>query len=190
GHRSRPLRHGAQPRQPGPGAAMTFLSPWRLMLLFAPLALLGAYLYAQRMRQRYTVRFTSVDLLGSVAPSRPGWQRHVAPAVMAGALIVSIVGFARPAHADRVAKQRATIILALDTSGSMGATDVSPTRLAAAEQQARKFVNGLPSGLKVGLVSFDSTARVLVSPTSDRSTVLAAIDRLQLGGGTATGDAI
>jgi Ca-activated chloride channel homolog len=72
----------------------------------------------------------------------------------------------------------------------MGATDVAPTRLQAAEQQARKFVNGLPSGLKVGLVSFDSTARVLVSPTSDRSTVLAALDRLQLGGGTATGDAI
>jgi Ca-activated chloride channel homolog len=169
---------------------MTFLSPLRLVLLIAPLALAAAYLIALRTRQRYTVRFTSVALLESVAPRRPGWQRHVAPVVLAVALVVMILGFARPAHASKVPRQRATVVLALDTSGSMGASDVSPSRLVAAEQQARKFVNGLPSGIKVGLVSFDSTARVLVTPTADRSTVLSALDQLQLGGGTATGDAI
>jgi Ca-activated chloride channel family protein len=160
------------------------------VLLTAPLVLAGAYLLAQRTRQRYVTRFTSVELLASVAPRRPGWQRHVAPAVLAGALVVMILGYARPAHADRVPRQRATIVLALDTSASMGSADVAPSRLAAAEDSARRFVSGLPAGLKVGLVAFDSTARVLVSPTTDRATVVAAVSNLQLGRGTATGDAI
>jgi Ca-activated chloride channel family protein len=169
---------------------MTFLSPWRLTLVVAPIALAVAYVLMQRLRHRYAVRFTSVDLLRSVAPERPGWQRHVAPALLAVALTVLVVGYARPAHAVREPRQRATVILALDTSGSMGSTDVSPTRLAAAESAARKFVGGLPAGLQVGLISFDDKARVLVAPTADHATVLSAIDRLQLAGGTATGDAI
>jgi len=105
-------------------------------------------------------------------------------------MAVMVLGFARPAHGTKVPRQRATVVLALDTSGSMGASDVSPSRLLAAEQQARKFVDGLPAGIKVGLVSFDSTARVLVTPTPDRNTVLSALTQLRLGGGTATGDAI
>lgn len=169
---------------------MTFLSPWRLALLVAPLALAAAYVVMQRRRLKYAVRFSSVELLGSVVPRRSGWQRHVAPALVAMALLVLVVGFARPAHAVRVARQRATVVLALDTSGSMGSNDVNPTRLLAAESAARKFVSGLAPGLKVGLVSFDDNARVLVAPTADRATVLDAIGRLRLGGGTATGDAI
>jgi Ca-activated chloride channel family protein len=81
-------------------------------------------------------------------------------------------------------------MLAIDTSGSMAATDVSPSRLVSAQAAARRFVNGLPSGLKIGLLSFDTTARVLVSPTSDHAPVLAAVDGLTIGGGTATGVAI
>jgi Ca-activated chloride channel family protein len=169
---------------------MTFLSPARLLLLVAPLALAAAYVVTQRMRQRYALRFTSVELLASVAPTRPGWQRHVAPVAIAAALTLLIVGFARPAHAARVPRQRATVILALDTSASMGATDVAPTRLVAAEESAQRFVRGLPKEIKVGLVSFDRTARVVATPTTDRAAVLDAIDRVQLGPGTATGDAI
>jgi Ca-activated chloride channel family protein len=89
-----------------------------------------------------------------------------------------------------VARNRAAIILTLDTSASMSSDDVAPSRLQAAEEQAANFVKGLPAGLQVGLVSFDRTARVLVSPTTDRSTVLAAIDNLRVGPGTATADAI
>jgi Ca-activated chloride channel family protein len=169
---------------------MSFLSPWRLLFLAAPIALVVAYVVAQRRRKRYTVRFTSLDLLGSVAPRRSGWQRHVASAAIIGALGLLVVAFARPAHAVQVPRQRATVILALDTSGSMGATDVAPTRLAAAQQSARRFVAGLRRGIQVGLVAFDTNARVLVAPTADRATVSAAIDRLTLGEGTATGDAI
>jgi Ca-activated chloride channel family protein len=169
---------------------MRFLSPGRLVLLIAPLALVSAYVIAQRARQKYAVRFTSVDLLTSVIPRRPGWQRHIGPAVLIAALTMSVVAFARPARAQRVPRQRATVILALDTSASMGADDVAPSRLAAAEESARRFVSGLTPGLRVGLVAFDSSARVLVSPTNDRATVLDAISNLTLGQGTNTGDAI
>ena len=169
---------------------MTFLSGWRLALLVAPVALVFAYLAALKARQKTAIRFTSVDMLASVAPRRPGWQRHVPTAALIAALAVLIVGFAQPARAIRTPKQRATVILVLDTSGSMIANDVAPSRLAAAEQGARSFVNALPAGVQLGLEAFSSGPRMLVAPTTDRTSVLAAIDALQAGGGTATGDAI
>ncbi|MDQ1420050.1 MAG: Ca-activated chloride channel [Acidimicrobiaceae bacterium] len=169
---------------------MTFIASWRLLLLVAPVALLVAYLWVQRSRRRVAVRFTSVDLLASVAPRRSGWQRHIASAGLLVALILLVVGFAQPARVLRTPKQRATVILTLDVSGSMISSDVTPSRLAAAEQAARGFVNALPPGVQLGLVSFSSSASVLVPPTSDRSSVLAAINTLQAGGGTATADAI
>ena len=169
---------------------MSFASPLRLLLVVVPILLLGAYLLVQRSRRKYALRFTSVDLLASVAPRRPGWQRHVSAALMLVALLALIVGLAGPTRNERVARQRGTIMLAIDTSGSMAATDVAPSRLAAAEAAARQFVEKLPSGLKVGLLSFDTQARMLAAPASDHTAVLAALDHLQVGGGTATGDAI
>ena len=169
---------------------MSFASPLRLLLIVVPILLLGAYLLVQRSRRKYALRFTSVDLLASVAPRRPGWQRHVSAALMLVALLALIVGLAGPTRNERVARQRGTIMLAIDTSGSMAATDVAPSRLAAAEAAARQFVEKLPSGLKVGLLSFDTQARMLAAPASDHTAVLAALDHLQVGGGTATGDAI
>jgi Ca-activated chloride channel family protein len=169
---------------------MTFLSSWRLVFLVAPVLLALAYLVALRRRQKVAVRFTSLDLLASVAPRRPGWQRHVPAAAMLGALVVLTLAFAQPALAERTPKANATVMLTLDTSASMTSGDITPSRLEAAKVEARAFVNGLPKGLAVGLVSFDSTARVLSSPTDDRATVLAAIDALTVGGGTATGAGI
>jgi Ca-activated chloride channel homolog len=169
---------------------VTFLSSWRLVFLLAPAALLIAYIVLQRNRRKTALRFTSVDLLASVAPRRPGWQRHIPAGVLLGALVLLVVAFAQPTNAVRTPRQRATVMLALDTSGSMAATDVAPTRLLAAEQEARRFVNALPSGVQLGLVSFNTAATVLVAPTADRSTMLAAINNLTVGGGTATGDAI
>ena len=169
---------------------MSFASPWRLLLVVAPLILLVAYLLVQRSRRKYALRFTSVDLLASVAPRRPGWQRHISAALMLTAVLALVVGLAGPTRSVRVARQRGTIMLAIDTSGSMSATDVTPSRLVAAETAARRFVDKLPSGLKVGLLSFDTSARVVAAPTSDHETVLTAIEGLHVGGGTATGDAI
>jgi Ca-activated chloride channel family protein len=152
--------------------------------------LLGVYVLVQRSRRKYALRFTSVDLLASVAPRRSGWQRHISAALLLFAVLALVVGLAGPTRSVRVARQRGTIMLAVDTSGSMAATDVTPSRLAAAEDAARRFVEKLPPGLKVGLLSFNSSARVVASPTSDHDTVLAAIKSLAVGGGTATGDAI
>jgi Ca-activated chloride channel family protein len=169
---------------------VSFEEPWRLAILAAPLALLVAYVVAQRARRKYALRFTSVDLLASVAPKRPGWQRHVSAVLMLAAVSALVLGFAKPTTAKKVARQRGTVLLAIDTSGSMAATDVTPSRLVAAQTAARRFIRGLPAGLKIGLLQFDSSARVLVAPTSDHTPVLAAVDALQIGGGTATGSAI
>jgi len=169
---------------------MTFLASWRLALLAGPAALLVAYVVAQRARRKVAVRFTSVEMLASVAPRRPGWQRHIPAGALLVALVVLVIGLAQPARAVRIARQRATVMLVLDTSGSMIANDVVPSRLAAAQTQARQFVAALPAGVQIGLVSFNTSATVLAAPTSDRSSVIATIDGLQAGGGTATGDAL
>jgi Ca-activated chloride channel homolog len=165
---------------------MSFLSAWRLVLLVLPIALLVGYLWAQRRRHTQVLRFTSVDLLDSVAPRRQGWQRHLPAAAMLLALVVLTLAFAEPAMAMRTPKDRATIMLTLDTSASMTATDVAPSRLAAIKTQASRFVEDLPSGIQVGLVSFDSSARLLVPPTTDRAQLTAAITALSVGPGTAT----
>jgi Ca-activated chloride channel family protein len=169
---------------------MTFQSPWWLLLLVAPIAVALAYVLVQRARQRTTVRFTSVDLLASVAPRRPGWQRHVSAVGMLAALVVLVIAIAGPARTQKVATERATVMLVLDTSGSMQATDIDPSRLQAAKTQASNFVNELPEGLQVGLVAFDTTPRTLVTPTTDYPQAISAIDSLQVGGGTATAAAI
>ncbi len=165
---------------------MSFLSAWRLVFLIAPLILLVAYLLVQRRRHAQVVRFTDVALLDSVAPRRSGWQRHVAPAAVLGALVVMTLAFAQPAMALPTARDRATIVLALDTSASMAATDVAPNRLQAAEEQARTFIAGLPDGVQVGLVTFDTSARLVVAPTSDHAQVVGALTSLSVGPGTAT----
>jgi Ca-activated chloride channel family protein len=169
---------------------MTFLESWRLVFLIVPILLVVAYVVRQRQRQKYAVRFTSVDLLASVAPRRPGWQRHLPAAGLLAAIALLVFGVARPAQATKVARQRGTVIIALDTSESMGATDVDPNRLDAAKNAAKRFVDSLPEGLQVGLLSFDQSASMMVSPTADRTSVDAGIAQLELGPGTATGPAI
>jgi Ca-activated chloride channel family protein len=167
-----------------------FSEPARLVLIVLPVALLIAYVIVLRARQKYVVRFTSVDLLESVAPRRPGWQRHIAPAVLVAAVLALVFGFAEPTHGVRIPKKKGTVILAIDTSGSMAATDVSPTRLQAAQDAARRFINGLPAGLQVGVTTFSTHAQTVAFPQADRAGALTAIDSLVSNGGTATGDAI
>jgi Ca-activated chloride channel homolog len=169
---------------------MTFLSPERLWLLAGVAAVVAAYVVLQQRRRHYAVRFTNLDLLAAIAPHRPGWRRHVAAAALLGALATLVVGFARPTRAERVPREEATVMLAIDVSASMQAVDVSPTRLAAAQKSAGEFVDEMPAPFRLGLVAFDGVARVLVPPTSDHGEVTAAIKRLQLGPRTAAGEAV
>ena len=169
---------------------MTFLSTWRLVLLVIPIALAVAYLFMLRRRQEVSARFTSVDLLASVAPKRTGWQRHIPWVALLAAVGVGAIAFAQPAWAMKVPKERATIMLTLDTSASMSSDDVSPTRLAAAQQAARNFVSQLPATLQVGLVTFDRNAKLALPPTTDRAALTSAIDAMAMGTGTATGSGL
>jgi Ca-activated chloride channel family protein len=169
---------------------VTLLRPSFLWLLLLVGGLVAGYVVMQRRRRHYAVRFTNMDLLASVAPKRPGWRRHLPAGVVALAMIVSVVGLARPAHDVRVTKKTAVVMLVVDVSASMAATDVAPTRLKSAISAATDFVDSLPSGFEVGLVSFSSSADVLVNPTTDHGSVVAAIKALRLGKGTAAGDAI
>ena len=170
---------------------MSLLAPERILLLAAVAALAGAYVVVQvRGRRRYAVRFTNLDLLGSLAPARPGWRRHLPAALMLASLAGMVLALARPTRAELVPRERATIILAIDVSISMDATDVRPSRLASAKEAATSFAELLPEPINLGLVAFAGSARVLVAPTDDRAQVTAAIERLELSESTAIGDAV
>ena len=168
---------------------MTLLAPERLALILVPILLAAGYLLIQRRRSRYALRFTATALLDSVAPDRPGWRRHLPAAAYLAAVCLLVLGAARPALAMNVSASP-TIMLALDVSYSMNATDVSPSRLQAAETAASQFVDIVPTGTKIGLVAFSGTASVEVEPTTDHDQVKQAIASLQLGPGTAIGEAI
>ncbi len=169
---------------------MSFDAPWRLLLLLAVAGLVAVYVVLQWRRSRYAVRFTNLALLDKVAPSRPGWRRHLPAAAFLVMLFLLVVGFARPTAEVQVPRERATIILAIDTSVSMRAVDVQPSRLAAAKAAAQDFVDQLPRKLNVGLVSFSGTASLVVPPTADRSAVRAGIQNLHIGPATAIGEAV
>ena len=169
---------------------MNFLAPGRLWLLVVVVALAAAYVVVQRRRRHYAARFTNLDLLASVAPKRPGWRRHVAAAAMLAALVVLVAAWARPTRPERVPRERATVMLAVDTSVSMRAKDVEPSRLEAAKAAGSAFVDNLPSRFRLGLVAFDSDARQVVAPTQEHGRVRDALERLRLNERTAIGEAI
>ncbi|MDQ1437839.1 MAG: Ca-activated chloride channel [Acidimicrobiaceae bacterium] len=169
---------------------MRFLATGRLWLLLAVAAVVVAYVLLQRRRRHHAVRFTNLELLAVVAPKRPGWRRHVAAGVLLASMLSLVVGFARPTMAQRVPRRQATVMLAIDTSASMQAEDVAPNRLAAAQRAATDFVQHLPPRFRLGLISFDGTARVLVPPTTEHAQVTSAIARLRLGPRTAAGEAV
>jgi Ca-activated chloride channel family protein len=169
---------------------LTFAYPFVLAGLVAVPLLLVLYVVSERRRGKVAARFATPALLPNLLPRRPGFRRHVAPLLGLLALAALVAGAARPQRPSTQARKQATVILAIDTSRSMGATDVRPTRLAAAESAARTLVAELPADARVGLVAFTRTARVVTAPTSDRGVIDGAIRGLQLGGGTAVGDAI
>jgi Ca-activated chloride channel family protein len=169
---------------------MTFLSPVRLWLLALVPIVLAVYVLLQLRRKQYTLRFTNLDLLAQVAPKSPGWRRHVAALLFLSAIVVMIVGWARPASSVKVPRDRATIMVAIDVSLSMKATDVAPTRFDAAKSAAKKFIQNLPMRFNVGVVGFAGSANVIAAPSADRESAIASIDQLQLDKRTAIGEAV
>lgn len=170
---------------------MTFLAAQRFWLLIPVVALAVLYVLSELRRRDYAMRFTDVSLLTSVAPRRPQWfRRQIPAALLILALTSLVISLARPAHASKVPRERATVMLAIDVSNSMAATDVSPTRLIAAKQGAQAFIDQLPARINLGLVSFSGTASVQVPPTRDRQEVRRAINALELGPSTAIGEGV
>lgn len=167
-----------------------FTAPWWLLLLAVVAALAAGYVVLLHRRRRDVVRFTNLALLERVAPERPGRLRHLPAAALITALAVLTIALAGPQAEARVPRNRATVVLIIDVSLSMMATDVAPSRLAAAQVAAKDFAEQLTPGVNLGLVAFAGTAAVLVSPTVDREPVTRAIDGLRLSESTATGEAI
>lgn len=167
-----------------------FASPAWFGMLVVVAALAVGYLAAQRRRRQHTLRFANLELLDRIAPRRQGPTRHLPATFTLLALTLFTIGLAGPTADAQVPRDRATVMLVLDQSLSMGATDVQPSRLDAVKVAATDFVNGLPRGINLGLVTFAGTATVLVTPTSLREPVLRGIQQMRLFESTATGEAL
>jgi Ca-activated chloride channel family protein len=172
---------------------LDFSSPHRLWLLAGALALAVGYIGAQAVRRRKASSFASPAMLAKLVPSsRLGGRlgRHLLALLFLGVVVLASLGAAQPTVPGEVQRKQATIVIAIDVSDSMGATDVRPTRIAAAVSAARDFVEDLPSGFDVGLVTAGAAPTIVVSPTRAHGDVLDALGRLELSPGTALGDAI
>jgi Ca-activated chloride channel homolog len=167
---------------------VSFQAPLLLgSLLLVPLAL-AAYVAAQRRRRRFALRYPAVDVLAAVAGR--SWGRHLPALLALLALAALLVALARPQHTVAAERREATVVLVTDTSGSMLATDIRPSRLSAIKAAARTFVRDVPDEFRVGLVRFGTTAEQLVEPTTDHPRVLAAVTALKVKGTTAMGDGL
>lgn len=169
---------------------MTFLAAGQLWWLLALVGLAAIYVSVQFRRKIYALRFTNLHLLDQVAPRRPGWRRHVSAALFGLTIGVLIVALAQPATSVEVPRERATIMVAIDVSPSMAATDVDPDRISAAQDSARAFIDSLPERFNVGLVQFSATAGVVATPTQNHEAVTDQIDGLQMTPGTAIGEGV
>src|SRR4249919_371497 len=173
-------------------SVLSFKSPWLLLGLLVLAAAIGLWLLAERRRMRYAVRYTNVDVLATVVSGR-SWLRLVPAALVVLGLGSLLVGIARPQVERELLKEHATVILVVDTSRSMQAEDVAPTRLGAAQEALRTFLDRAPHGLRVGLVVFAGEAQVATPPTTDHALVRTAVDEVDqylVFGGTAIGDAL
>jgi Ca-activated chloride channel homolog len=169
---------------------LAFLDPERLLILLVIPLLVAAYIFATRRKNRRGMRFTNTSMLDVVVPKQSQWRRHLAVALSLLSLITLTAAFARPKTQVDVPRERATVVLVIDASQSMQATDVQPNRLAAAKKAAREFVQQLPEKYNVSVVSMAGSASILVPPTIAHNTVENAINSIQLQDSTAIGEGI
>ncbi len=169
---------------------MSFHWPLALLGLAAVPVIVALYVRRERRRGAFAARFTSPALLPNIIDRAPGSLRHLPPAVALVALAVMLVGVARPHATVSVKREEATVVLAVDVSRSMTATDVRPSRLDAARAASQAFLRKVPKTFRVGVVSFGSRAVVALPPTADRSLAESALALLRPGEGTALGDAV
>ena len=168
----------------------SFLWPQFLWLLLALPVLVLLYVWVQRRRKKLAVRYASLSIVQQALGKGPGWRRHLPPMLLLLALAALILASARPVAVISLPSNQQTIILAMDVSASMRATDVEPNRLVAAQEAAKTFLKELPRDIKVGIVAFAGSAQVAQGPTLNREDLVSAIDRFQLQRATATGNAI
>lgn len=169
---------------------MSFAAPWFLLGLLAVPVLVWAYLARERRRTAAGAAFVSAPLRPSVVRWQPGWRRHLPVGLAALALAVLLFSLSRPERTVAVPAEQARIVLTTDVSGSMQATDVEPTRLAAVQKAANDFLDQVPRKVRVGATVFDHRAQLAQTPTLDRGLVREVIDSIEPHGGTATGDAL
>ncbi|MEI7914102.1 MAG: VWA domain-containing protein [Mycobacteriaceae bacterium] len=174
----------------GPMSLGNFAHPWFLLFLVVVVALVVLYVLAQFARQKRVLRFANMELLERVAPQRPQRWRHLPAVLLISSLTLLTIAMAGPQNDVRVPRNRAVVMLVIDVSQSMRATDIEPSRLVAAQEAAKQFADQLTSGINLGLIAYAGTATVLVSPTTNRDATKAALDKLQLADRTATGEAI
>ena len=167
-----------------------YLAPWWLLAVLPVLGLAAVYVWAQLRRRASAIKFSNVDLLRRIAPKGLGWRRHAAAVAFLLCMLVLSIAMARPSVDVQEPLERATVVIAIDVSLSMEAKDVDPDRFTAAKSAAKNFVKQLPDSFNIGLVAFSKSANVVVSPTKEHSRVRQSVDTLELGEGTATGEAV
>lgn len=167
-----------------------FAHAWWFLFLFVVAGLIAYYVLVQRARKQRILRFANMELLESVAPKQPTRWRHLPAILLAISLVLLTVAMAGPTHDVRIPRNRAVVMLVIDVSQSMRATDVSPSRLVAAQEAAKQFADQLTPGINLGLIAYAGTATVLVQPTTNREATKNGLDKLQLADRTATGEGI
>lgn len=168
----------------------TFLDPERLWILLIVPFLIAGYIYLVMRKKKTGMRFTNTAVLARVVPKQSQWRRHLAVALSLAALVALSLAWARPNGIEMVPRERATIIVVVDTSQSMASTDVAPRRLDAAKQAALTFVRALPAQYNVSVVSLSGNPAVILPPTTDRVQAQQAINSLKLADSTAVGESI
>jgi len=174
----------------GPVSITGFQNGWFFLFLLAVLLVIGVYVVQQFARRRRVLRFANMEVLESVAPARLSRLRHLPTILLAASLVLLTTAMAGPTTDVRIPLNRAVVMLVIDVSESMAATDVAPNRLAAAQEAGKQFTDELTPAINLGLVAFAANATLLVSPTTNRGAVKAAIDGLQPAPKTATGEGL
>ncbi|MUL48831.1 VWA domain-containing protein [Mycobacterium sp. CBMA293] len=177
----------------GPLTLSGFSSAWFFLYLLAVIGAVAIYLLLRRGRRKRVLRFANTELLERVVAARPKTKsrwRHLPTVLLVVAMMLLTTAMAGPTHDIRIPRNRAVVMLVIDVSESMIATDVQPSRIEAAKSAGKTFVKGLTNGISVGLVEFSSSATMLVAPTSDHDIVAKTVDTLQPAPRTATGEGI